>query len=163
MPPFYSGGEKAIRGPSFNAAQRSSLVVRSKYLFHHSLTIIINQSQLKKGITILDPVMVLGDWKDNIQNRVRERKRRERRGRRQRRRKRRERKMRGRRGGRLEKQRRGRGRRREKSKRGLPRADPWPMHGDNKTSRELWALCSAVARRFLIRVAKGLAKSISVC
>ena len=45
----------------------------------------------------------------------------------------------------------------------LPRADPWPIHGDNKTSRELWALDSAVARRYLIRVAEGLAKSISVC
>ena len=38
----------------------------------------------------------------------------------------------------------------------LPRADPWPMRGENKTARELWLLDSAVARGYSIKVAEGL-------
>ena len=43
----------------------------------------------------------------------------------------------------------------------LPRADPWPMRGDNKTARGLWRLDSAVARGYLIKVAEGLVAAFS--
>lgn len=48
----------------------------------------------------------------------------------------------------------------------LPRADPWPMHGENKTARELWLLDSVVARGYLIKVAEQLdqmAKLVEEC